>query len=63
MVLWNVIAANIFGIHHLLIYKKCTDNTLRFLKVKAVVGLHRITTVFQRAEKQGMKMGLESSQF
>jgi hypothetical protein len=33
------------------------------LNVKTLVGLHVITAVFRRAEKQGMNMGLESSQF
>jgi len=32
------------------------------LNVKTVVGLHIITTVFRRAEKQGMQMGLLCSQ-
>lgn len=33
------------------------------LNVKAVVGLHIITTMFRRTEKRDMQMGLESSHF
>jgi hydroxymethylpyrimidine/phosphomethylpyrimidine kinase len=58
----NIIAVNIFVICHLL-YIQNARTYAEILNVKAVVVLHTITTVFRRAKKHGMKIGLESLEF
>jgi hypothetical protein len=58
----NIIAVIIGGnIPHTYVNKPYVQNAV-FCNIKAVVDLHKVTTVLQRAKPKGMYMGFEGSQ-